>query len=169
MVQKMGFSLDDMFPKLMARDQDVDKEFRSIEKRLNRHRVALDKAEDRIQALEDALVTHTGNKFQFSDPVHCKHTVRKWKMYLAHTCLVHHKYIQRFPCQFPHSFPGAAGAQYTHSVPGYVAEMSQLSTLWVHLEFTQRKYHDVPKWLIHRKCSVHSQFPRSHDQGFLIR
>ena len=27
MVQKMGSSLDDMFPKLMARDQDVDKEF----------------------------------------------------------------------------------------------------------------------------------------------
>ena len=47
--------------------------------------------------------------------------------------------------------------------------MSQLSTLWVHLEFTQRKYHDVLKWLTHRKCSVHSQFPRSHDQGFPIR
>ena len=57
MVQKMGSLLDDMFPKLMARDQDVDKEFWLMEKRLNRHRVALDKAEDRIQALEDALAT----------------------------------------------------------------------------------------------------------------
>ena len=37
MVQKMGSLLDDMFPKLMARDQDVDKEFRLMEKRLNRH------------------------------------------------------------------------------------------------------------------------------------
>ena len=37
MVQKMGSSLDDTFPKLMARDQDVDKEFWSMEKRLNRH------------------------------------------------------------------------------------------------------------------------------------
>ena len=57
MVQKMGSLLDNMFPKLMARDQDVDKEFRLMEKRLNRHRVALDKAEDRIQALEHALAT----------------------------------------------------------------------------------------------------------------
>ena len=37
MVQKMGSSLDNMFPKLMARDQDVDKEFWLMEKRLNRH------------------------------------------------------------------------------------------------------------------------------------
>ena len=57
MVQKMGSLLDDTFPKLMARDQDVDKEFRLMEKRLNRHRVALDKAEDCIQALEDTLAT----------------------------------------------------------------------------------------------------------------
>ena len=33
-------------------------------------------------------LVYTGNKFQFSNPVHCKHTVRKWTMYLAHTCLV---------------------------------------------------------------------------------
>ena len=37
MVQKMVSSLDDMFPKLMARDQDVDKEFQLMEKRLNHH------------------------------------------------------------------------------------------------------------------------------------
>ena len=55
MVQKMGSSLDDMFPKLMARDQDVNKEFRSMERRLNRHRVALDRAEDRIQSLENTM------------------------------------------------------------------------------------------------------------------
>ena len=57
MVQKMGPSLDDTFPKLMARDKDVDKEFHLMEKRLNRHRVALDKAENHIQTLEDALAT----------------------------------------------------------------------------------------------------------------
>ena len=57
MVRKMGSSLDNTFPKLMARDQDVDKEFRLMEKRLNRHQVALDKAEDCIQTLEDALAT----------------------------------------------------------------------------------------------------------------
>ena len=39
----------------MARDRDVDKEFAQMEKWLNRHRVALDKAEDRIQALENAM------------------------------------------------------------------------------------------------------------------
>ena len=55
MVQKMSSSLDDMFPKLMARDQDVDQEFRLMERRLNRHRVALDRAEERIQSLETAM------------------------------------------------------------------------------------------------------------------
>ena len=37
MVQKMGSSLDDMFPKLMARDQDVEKEFARMEKQSNCH------------------------------------------------------------------------------------------------------------------------------------
>ena len=55
MVKKMGSSLDDTFPKLMARDQDVDKEFQSMERRLNRHRIALDRAEERIQSLENAM------------------------------------------------------------------------------------------------------------------
>ena len=55
MAQKMASSLDDTFPKLMARDQDVDKEFQSMERRLNRHRVALDKAEEKIQTLVDAI------------------------------------------------------------------------------------------------------------------
>ena len=54
-MMKMGSSLDDTFPKLMARDQDVNKEFRSMERRLNRHRVALDRAEERIQSLENAM------------------------------------------------------------------------------------------------------------------
>ena len=53
--KKLCTSLEDMVPKLMSRDQDVDKEFSKMEKRLNRHRVALDKTEDRIQALEDAM------------------------------------------------------------------------------------------------------------------
>ena len=54
-MSKMGAALDDIFAKLMARDQDVDREFAQMEKRLNRHRVALDRAEDCIQALEDAM------------------------------------------------------------------------------------------------------------------
>ena len=55
MSKKMGAALNDTFAKLMARDQDVDREFAQMEKRLNRHRVTLDRAEDRIQALEDAM------------------------------------------------------------------------------------------------------------------
>ena len=55
MLTKMGSSLDDTFPKLTVRDQDVDREFSQMEKRLNRHRVALDKGEDHIQALENAM------------------------------------------------------------------------------------------------------------------
>ena len=73
MVQKMGSSLDDTFPKLMARDQDVDKEFRSMEKRLNCHRVALDKAEDCIQALENALATQQAKMDSILDKLcHCR-------------------------------------------------------------------------------------------------
>ena len=55
MSKKMGAALDDTFAKLTARDQDVDREFTSMERGLNRHRVALDRAEERIQALEDAM------------------------------------------------------------------------------------------------------------------
>ena len=55
MSKKLGSALDDTFPKLMVRDQDVNREFRNMAHRLNRHRVALDKAEDRIQGLEDAM------------------------------------------------------------------------------------------------------------------
>ena len=51
----MGSALDDTFPKLMVRDQDFDREFARMEKRANCHRVALDKAEERIQALEEAI------------------------------------------------------------------------------------------------------------------
>ena len=47
--------LDDTFPKLMSRDQDIDREFVKLEKRLNCHWVALDRMEDRIQALEDTM------------------------------------------------------------------------------------------------------------------
>ena len=74
MVQKMGSLLDDTFPKLMVRDQDVDKEFRSMEKRLNRHQVALDKAEDRIQALEDALATQQAKMDSILDKLCCCRT-----------------------------------------------------------------------------------------------
>ena len=53
--QTLRTAWEDMCPKLVSRDQDVDKEFSSMEKRLNRHRVALNKAEERIQSLEDAM------------------------------------------------------------------------------------------------------------------
>ena len=55
MLKKMGAALNDTFAKLMVRDQDVDREFTSMERRLNCHRVALDRAEERIQALEDTM------------------------------------------------------------------------------------------------------------------
>ena len=62
-----------MVPKLMSRDQDVDKEFKKMEKRLNRHRVTLDKAEDRIQALEDAMALQQAKMESMSEKLcHCK-------------------------------------------------------------------------------------------------
>ena len=53
--QTLRATLEDMCPKLMSRDQDVDRELARMEKRSNRHRVALDKAEEKIQALEEAM------------------------------------------------------------------------------------------------------------------
>ena len=53
--KRMRSVLDDTFAKLMVRDRDVNKEFAQMEKRLNHHRVALDRAEERIQSLEDAM------------------------------------------------------------------------------------------------------------------
>ena len=65
--------LDDTFAKLMVRDQDVDREFASIEKRLNCHRVALDRAEDRIQALEDTMAIQQARMDSMLDKLcHCK-------------------------------------------------------------------------------------------------
>ena len=72
MLKKMGAALDDTFAKLMARDRDVDKEFAQMEKRLNRHRVALDKAEDRIQALEDIMAIQQAKMDSMLDKLcHC--------------------------------------------------------------------------------------------------
>ena len=56
--KRMGSVLDDTFTKLMARDRDIDQEFAQMEKRLNRHRVALDRAEERIQSLENVCQEH---------------------------------------------------------------------------------------------------------------
>ena len=67
---------------------------------------------------------HTGEKTQFSNLVHCRDIVRTWTMYLPNTRPVHYRYIQNFPSQLPGSFPGAANAQYIHSVPGCVIKMS---------------------------------------------
>ena len=53
--QTFQTTLEDMCPKLMSQDQDVDRELARMEKRSNCHRVALDKAEERIQALEEAM------------------------------------------------------------------------------------------------------------------
>ena len=73
MLQKIGSLLDDTFPKLMARDQDVDREFAQMEKRLNRHRVALDKAENPIQALENAMAIQQAKMDSMLDKLcHCR-------------------------------------------------------------------------------------------------
>ncbi|KAF9789622.1 hypothetical protein BJ322DRAFT_1105480 [Thelephora terrestris] len=42
---------------------------------------------------------------QFSGPRHCKYIVRKWKMCLAMTHLVHHKYIQNVQANFLRELP----------------------------------------------------------------
>ena len=73
MSKKMVAALDDTFTKLMARDRDIDREFAQMEKRLNRHRVALDEAEDRIQALEDAMAIQQVRMDSMLDKLcHCK-------------------------------------------------------------------------------------------------
>ena len=73
MSKKMGSVLNETFTKLMVRDQDVDREFANMEKRLNRHRVALDRAEDRIQALEDAMAIQQARMDSVLDKLcHCK-------------------------------------------------------------------------------------------------
>ena len=71
--KKMGAALDNTFAKLMARDRDIDKEFVQMEKRLNCHRVALDKAEDHIQALEDAMAIQQAKMDSMLDKLcHCR-------------------------------------------------------------------------------------------------
>ena len=71
--KKLCTSLDDTFPKLMSRDQDVDREFARMEKRANCHRVALDKAEERIQALEEAMaLQHTKMESMLDKLCHCQ-------------------------------------------------------------------------------------------------
>ena len=73
MMKKMGSSLDDTFPKLMARDRDVDQAFQSMERRLNRHRVALDRAEERIQSLENAMALQQAKMDSMLDKLcHCQ-------------------------------------------------------------------------------------------------
>ena len=45
-------------------------------------------------------------------------------MYLGKTHLVHHKYIQNVPNQFPCSVANPGNAQDIYSVPGHVIAMS---------------------------------------------
>ena len=73
MSKKMGAALDDTFAKLMARDQDVDREFSSMERRLNCHRVALDRAEEKIQTLVDAIALQQAQIDSMRDKLcHCQ-------------------------------------------------------------------------------------------------
>ena len=73
MSKKLCTSLEDMVPKLMSRDQDVNKEFAAMEKRLNCHRVALDRVEDWIQALEDAMALQQAKMDSMLDKLcHCQ-------------------------------------------------------------------------------------------------
>ena len=47
-------------------------------------------------------------------------------MYPVFTHLVHLRYIQNFPSQFPYNFPSLGNGQYIHSVPGHVTAMFPL-------------------------------------------
>ena len=71
--KRMGSVLDDTFAKLMARDRDVDKEFAQMEKQLNHHRVALDKAEERIKAFKNAMAIQQAKMDSMLDKLcHCR-------------------------------------------------------------------------------------------------
>ena len=71
--KRMASVLNETFAKLMARDRDVNTEFAQMEKRLNRHQVALDKAADRIQALEDAMAIQQAKMDSMLDKLcHCR-------------------------------------------------------------------------------------------------
>ena len=73
MSKEMGAALNDTFAKLMARDQDVDREFAQMKKELNCHRVSLDRAEDRIQALEDTMAIQQAKMDSMLDKLcHCR-------------------------------------------------------------------------------------------------
>ena len=71
--QTLRTTLEDMCPKLMSRDQDVDRELARMEKRSNCHRVALDKAEERIHALEEAMALQQAKMDSMLDKLcHCR-------------------------------------------------------------------------------------------------
>ena len=72
MSKQLRTALEEMVPKLMSRDQEVNGEFKQMEKRLNCHGVALDRAEDRIQALEDAMALQQAKMDSMVDKLcHC--------------------------------------------------------------------------------------------------
>ena len=71
--QTFQTTLEDMCPKLMSRHQDVDRELARMEKRSNRHWVALDKAEERIQALEEVMALQQAKMDSMLDKLcHCR-------------------------------------------------------------------------------------------------
>jgi len=84
--------------------------------------------------------------------VHHKSITRTWTKYQAKTHLVHCKFIQNIPSQFPCSFPGSGNGQYIHNVPGDVTRMFPSGKLWEHSKFSQRKYPEF-SWAVHSECS----------------
>ena len=86
--KKLCTSLEDMIPKLMKRDKDVKEEFIKMEKRLNCHQVAPDRAEDRIQALEEAMtLQHAKMESMLDKLCHCQ-------LKLVNLILPHHLTIR---------------------------------------------------------------------------
>jgi hypothetical protein len=81
---------------------------------------------DCLAAVEPEVINypHTRGKDWCTRQVHCKYTARKWTKNLPHAHLVHHKYIQNFPSQFPCNFPSPGNAEYIYSVPGHVIGVS---------------------------------------------
>jgi len=103
--------------------------------------------EDTLGTAEDVTVDEmltctedTGGKGWFPGLVHHKSITRTWTKYLAKTHLVHCKFIQNVPSQFPCSFPGSGNGQYICSFPGHVTRVFPSGTPWEHLKVSQRKY-----------------------------
>jgi hypothetical protein len=49
LVEQMKASMQQLIVELAKRDRDVDRDLMTLEKRLNRHRVAIDRGEDQVR------------------------------------------------------------------------------------------------------------------------